>query len=275
MKRKKYKILVLSNLKDSTDNILKSTISLSKMVDSNVHFFHAKNSTDVVKRESQLSAMRTINREHLDTEKKIQKLIQPYKEQYNVNIDFSFAFGNIKEEISNTIKFIKPDIIVLGKRKTKAIKLLGDSITQFVIKNYNGSIMIASHENAIEPNKNLSIGLLNSLEETFTMEFANDLLEHIDKPIKSFKVAKKTNNPEVRDINTNEEALNYVFDHSDDAIQNLSNYISKSKVNLLCINRDLKYSDIKTNHEITDFKNAIKEFKVSILLTGVHKFSMS
>ena len=275
MNRKKYKILVLSNLKDSTDTILKSTISLSKIVDSEIHFFCVKRPTEIVKRDNQLSAIRTINQEHLVTDKKIQELVQPLLEQYNVTLNYSYAFGNVKEEITNIMDSYDPDIVVLGKRKVKSAKLFGDGITQFVLKKYNGAIMIAADENRIEPNEHLSIGLLDGIEETFNLEFAKDLLEHIQKPIKSFKVVKTMNNAEGVTIPKSEKTIEYVFEHRDGAIQNLSNYLSKSKVNLLCIDRSQEQVKRKSNHSITDIKDAIEEFNVSILLTGGPKLSIS
>lgn len=271
MKSKNYKILALSNLSDATETILKSTISLAKIIDAEIHFFYVKQPTELIQIENQLSAKRTINREQVITDKKIQKLIHQFSEQYDVKLGYSFAFGNVKEEIANIINDFKPDIVVLGKRKAKPIALFGDSITQFVLKKHSGAIMIASEENAIEPNKSISLGFLNGLHETFNVDFANDLLEHIQKPMKSFKIVKSSEIQNGVSIPKNEKTIEYVFEHSHDAIQNVSNYLSKSKVNLLCINRNQKQFKGKTNHVKTDFKEAINEFNVSVLLSGVSK----
>lgn len=269
MKSKKYKILALSNLNDSTDTILKSSISLANMINGEIHFFNVKQPTELIKVENQLSAKRTINREQVVTDKKIQKLIQPFLKQYDVNLGYSFAFGNIKEEIDNILNEYKPDIVVLGKRKPKSVALFGDSITQFVIKKYKGAIMIASNENAIEPNSQISLGFLNGVEETLNVEFANDLLEHIQKPIKSFKVVKGTEAQIGLETPRKDKTIEFVFEYKDDALQNVSNYLSKSKVNLLCIERNQEQLKGKTNHTLTDFKEAINEFNVSVLLSEV------
>lgn len=273
MKTKKYKILVLSNLKDSTDTILKSTVSLSKIINSEIHFFYVKKPIDLVKRENQLSAIKTINHQMIAIDEKIQQLTKPFVEEYNVNLDYSFAFGNVKEEIGTAIKEYKPDIVILGKRKAKKVRFLGDSITQFVINKHDGPIMITADENVIEPNKHISLGLLNGLEQTFNVEFANELLDHIQKPMKSFKVVKGTNDLKGEKIPRSKNAIEYVFEHRDDVIQNLSNYLSKSKVNLLCIDRNQDQINGKSNHVITDIKDVINKFNVSILLTGGQKLT--
>ena len=133
MRNNKYKILVLSDLKKSPSTILKSTVSLAKMIDGDINFFHVKKPSDVVERESQLSAMRTINQEQIITGKKIQEALAPISNDYNVNINSTFAFGNVKNEIEEHIKVTNPDVIVLGKRKAKGLRFLGDNITDFVL----------------------------------------------------------------------------------------------------------------------------------------------
>ena len=273
MKKRTYKILVLSDLNDSTKTVLKSSVSLANMIHGEIHFFHVKKPIEVVKSESQLSAIRTINQEHLSIEKKIKSAIQFFTKDYNVDINYRFSIGNVKTEIANQIKEQKPDIIVLGKRDSKGVNFLGDNITQFVLSKYKGPIMIAATENAIEPNQAISLGMLNGLEESFNFEFANDLMAHIQKPIKSFKLVKSSDSKE-EEISNNKKAVEYVFENSTGALDNLSNYLAKSKVNLLCINRDNKQKKIKKNLIMTDIKDAINKFNVSLLLTGGEKLTI-
>ncbi|MDB4352827.1 universal stress protein, partial [Porticoccaceae bacterium] len=157
MGNNKYKILVLSDLKKSPSTILKSTVSLAKIIDGDIKFFHVKKPSDVVDRESQLSAMRTINQEQIITGKKIQEALAPISKDYNVNINSTFAFGNVKNEIEEHIKATNPDVIVLGKRKAKGLRFLGDNITDFVLKIHKGPVMIASNKNGFTPDKELHL----------------------------------------------------------------------------------------------------------------------
>ena len=273
MKKRTYKILALSNLNESTKTVLKSSVSLAKMIHGEIHFFHVKKPIEVVKSESQLSAIRTLNHEHLAIEKKIKNAIQSISNDYNIDIKYKFSIGNVKNEIANQIKEQKPDIIVIGKRDTKGVNFLGDNITQFVLSTYKGPIMIAAAENAIEPNQEISLGMLNGLEESFNLEFANDLMAHIKKPLKSFKLVKGSGS-NGEEISNDKKAIEYVFEHSTGAIDNLSNYLSKSKVNLLCIDRDSKQKKSKKNLIMTDIKDAINKFNVSLLLTGGEKLTI-
>ena len=132
----KYKILVLSDLKSTNGYILRSTISLANMINGDIHFLYVKKPTEIVEKDNQLSANRIINQMHSETDKKIKKLIDPISKEYDVNINYKYTFGNVKNEIENYIMDYQPDIIVLGKRKSNALNLVGDNITNFILNKY-------------------------------------------------------------------------------------------------------------------------------------------
>ncbi len=268
MKNNKYKIVVLSDLKDSSAITLKSTVSLAKMIDGDIEFFHVKKPTEIIKRENQLSAIRDINEKHLIIEKQIQNLIAPVSEEYGIDINISFSFGNVKNEIEKYILENQPDIIVLGKRKPKTIKLLGDSITQYVLKIFDGVVMIASDTNALDPNEELSLGVLNGVEQTFNIPFAEDLMGHSQKPLKSFKILKNANISNEIPSDTNNKTVEYVFEQGDNAIENLSKYLSKSNVNLLFVDRISNESNNNKDLMKSDIQSVMDSLNVSLFLGG-------
>lgn len=268
MKNNKYKIVVLSDLKDSAGITLKSTVSLAKMINGDIEFFHVKKPTEIIERENQLSAIRDINEKHLYIEKKIQNMIAPISKEYDIKINYKFTFGNVKNEIDNYILESQPDIIVLGKRKPKTFNLLGDGITQFVLERYNGVVMIAADENAIEPNKELSLGVLNGVEETFNIAFAEELMGHSQKPLKSFKILKDENiSNEIPSV-SNTNTVEYVFEQGDNAIENLSKYLSKSNVNLLFVDRINNDANNNNNLMKSDLQSVMDSLNVSLFLGG-------
>ena len=159
--RDRYKILVLSDLKDTTLNTIKNGVSLAKIIDAELHLFHVKKPTEIVEQESQLSAIRTINRSYVSTDSEIQNMIEPISKEYNISISSSHAFGNIKNEIRNFINTYKPDIVILGKNKSKPFSFVGDNLTDFIQKTHDGAIMIVDNSNSISPDKQISLGVLN------------------------------------------------------------------------------------------------------------------
>lgn len=267
MKNNKYKILVLSDLKKSTSTTLKTAVSLAKMIDGEIEFFHVKKPIDIIEKENQLSAMRTINENHTLIRKKIEKLVKSISEEYDLEIRHSFTFGNIKNEISKHIQSAKPDIIVLGKKSKKSFSLVGDNLANFVISEHDGIILLASPKNSFEPNKELSLGVLNNSDKSFSLDFAQNLIEHTQKPLKSFKIISKSDvlNKTNENLVNNKNTVEYVFEESDYALKNMSNYLLKNNINLLCFDREVKANNYSTK---TNFKEVIKNLNVSLLLTN-------
>lgn len=263
MKNNKYKILVLSDMKDATASTIKSGVSFAKMIDADLHLFHVKKPTEIVEKESQLSAIRTINKSYLDSDNAIKNLIEPISKDYNIKIAYNHAFGNLKNEIKDCIQELKPDVIVLGKRRSKSLSLLGDNITDFVIKNYDGTVMIASEENALEPNTELSLGLLNNLNISFNTEINASIFKHTRKPLKSFKTNNVTSETKEMHGLEDKDTVEFVFDHGENSIKSMSNYLTKSDVNLLFVNRrNMSKASYKS-----DVKNVINNVNVSLLIS--------
>ena len=219
MKNNKQKILILSDLNKSTSNIIKSSISLANILNADINFFYVKRPIEVIEKESQLSAMRTINRDYLSTDKKIKEIINPISSIYNVNINHTFTFGNIKNEIEKYIDENKPDIIVLGKRKSKMINFFGDNITQFILKKHKGTIVIANDKNTLEPNKELYLGLFDNA--TIKGNYTEGIINASQKPLTYFKIAKSSNIIEKELSLKDKKTVEYVFEKGDDVIKNI------------------------------------------------------
>ncbi|WP_047417300.1 universal stress protein [Cellulophaga sp. Hel_I_12] len=266
MKNKKYKILVLSDLKDTTQNVLKSSISLAKMVNGEINFFHVKKPLDVIKRDNQLSAMRSLNQGHTAIEKEIQSMLWPISDAYNVPIDYSFSIGNIKTEIEVYINEYQPDIIVLGKRNPKMIKFIGDSITNFVLNKFDGAIMMVANSKDLEPNKKLSFGLFNSQDQTFNSDFTEHLITNAQKPLTSFSVIKKGSDTNKIESSSDQKVIAYTFEDSADAIGNISKYLSKTKIDVLLVNRMKNKAKTPTSFVNTTIKDLMDDLNISLLI---------
>ena len=242
MKINKYKILILADLNKSISKTIKGSISLAKIVDADINLFYVKKPTEVVDKESQLSAMRTINKEYFSIDKKIKSIISPMSEKYNVTINHTFSIGNLKNEIEKYIDENKPDIIVLGKRKPKTVSFIGDNITSFILKKHKGPIVIIDDKNELEPNKKLSLGLFNYSKTDD--DFSENIIRSTQSPVKAFNIANNSDflNNKTRLKDT--ENVEYVFSEGDNVLKNISNYLLKSNVNLLFVNRKKNIKDV-------------------------------
>ena len=271
MKKKQYKIVVLSDLTKSSAAILKNAVSVAKIINGRIEIFSVKKPTDIVKMDNQLSAMRTINSEHKAINKKMRNLATSISQEYDVGITYSFAFGNVKSEIEEYLAEQKPDVVVLGKRKSKTFNLMGDGITDFILNRYNGTIMIAPHNNKLEPNKEVTLGMLNNPKPSSNLEFAEDLMQHAQKPLKSFKIIKSTVSSQKQPLPEGRKTIEYVFEYSDNIIKNFSTYLSKNNINLLCMNRINKQSRATRHLTASDVKEVMGKLNVSLLIPGEQK----
>ncbi|WP_048330850.1 universal stress protein [Bizionia psychrotolerans] len=268
MKKNKYNILVLSDLKETNNELLQRTIRLTNKVDKSLHFFHVKKPIDVVKRDSQLSTLRTISEQHTLIRKEIVKLVDPVVKTQNFEIDHSYAFGNVKNEIGDYIAKNNPDIIVLGKRKSKPISILGDSITEFVLKNHKGIIMIVNNYQILQTDQTLALGILNSESAFMENEFPQDLFTGANESLVTFSFAEKLDKVDDSKHELQAKSTEYVFEHNDNTIQNLSKYVAKSSINLLLINRNNKKETKQNNVKELEIKSMIDKLNVSLLISG-------
>jgi len=173
----------------------------------------------------------------------------------------SFRLGNLKNEVLDEIENSKPDIIVLGKRTPSFLKILGDSFTNFILKNFNGSILISGKDNALNTTEALSLGLLNTTTADLPKGITTDLQRSIKNPIKQFHVRAKSEENAERTIAKVENVITYEFENSSNAIDNIAAYVAKNNIGLLCMNQQQK-----TNSRLKSLKTNIKEaiYKINV-----------
>ena len=259
LENRQYKILVLSDLNKTASSILRSSASLAKMIGGNIEFFCVKKATDIVEKENQLSAIRTINEKYNNTGKEIKKIVKSVSDIYDVSIKYNYTFGNLKSEISDYISIHKPDIIVLGKRKSKIFSILGDNITDFILKTFNGIIMITSDKNELTISDQLSVGILNELNQLKSKELIESLISISKKSPKVFKISEDNNLEKENNPYFSEKTIEYVFEKGDNILQNIVNYSTKSKINLVFLDRN------KNQNNYT-LKEAINNFNCSLIV---------
>jgi hypothetical protein len=112
----------------------------------------------------------------------------------------------------------------------------------------------------------LTFGVLNGVDQTLNIAFAEDLMGHSQKPLKSFKILKNSNISDEIPFVSNKKTVEYVFEQGDNAIENLSKYLSKSNVNLLFVERIT--NDNNKNLMKSDLQSVMDSLNVSLFLGG-------
>lgn len=270
---KKYKIAVFSDLKRDSENVLKSAVGLASTINGDIEVFHVKGSAEVVKTDNQFSALRSIKDEFAATERKLLRLIQPISEEYGLAITHRLGFGNVKNEIQQYIETLQPDLVILGRRNGNPFDFMGDGITQFVLETHEGILMIASKNHVLEPTGEISLGLLNGIEPK-SIEFYDRLMGRSKKPLKSFSFIDSSKTKDLSPKASNANRVEFVFEKGENAMKNLSKYLSKNSINLLCVDRNQEQSSRNNTTIISELKNLMGHSQVSLLVSGKSKIAL-
>ncbi len=270
----KYKLLVLIDLFKTAHSVVKSAVNLAKAVNANIEVFYAKQLTTIVKNENQISAMRSLNEEQNITKKKLQNLVNTISKEENIPITFDFVFGNIKNEIIRQIETMKPDIIVLGKRKQPVFNFLRNDTTQFLLNTYFGNILIVDEDNELNSNSNISIGFYTDTLDDCNIEITKDLSKKASSSIKFFKVRKNATvqlsndiSAQLKTTHADKNIVEYEFEESTGA---LINFVSKNNIELLCVGREWKKKGWIESfvREEANMNKEIHKLKVPLFIYG-------
>ena len=160
---------------------------------------------------------------------------------------------------------------MLQRKKSRLLDFLGDNITQFVHQRHSGAIFIVDDKNVLEPNKELSLALLDDGMGTANIDFMDNLLVHTQKPLKSFKIVKNPSGHKASNEFRGKKTIEFVFEERDDSIKNLSKYLMINNINLLCVGRTKKNPAKKSDNSSinSDINAIVGNLQVPLLLSEV------
>lgn len=264
--RNKQHIAVITDLEDDMSYLLKSAVSLAKMISGEIEVLSVKKPTQVIGKGNQLSAMRSINQNYILTDKRIKNIVRPIMEKYSVSINYSSTFGNIKSEIERYLNANKPDILVLGRRKSKPFNTADDRIINFVLSIFKGTVLIVSPNKGLEPGKKIGIGSLNCSEAAFASSFTEDLFFNANSSLKSFNLMENSDVKQGVDNVLGRKTINYDFNHSENTVKKLPDYLTKSKIDLLFMERR-KREKISLSKPLSTY-NIVRKSDINLLIIG-------
>jgi nucleotide-binding universal stress UspA family protein len=261
MNTPKYKLLVLTDLSKASEKVLDNAVNLSKMINGSIDLFHVLKPADIVESENPLLAMYTIDEESYKVKSKLKKLVREISKREDIKVNASFRLGNLKSEVLDQIEAINPDIIVLGKQTSRFMSFLGGGFTKFILKNFNGSVLISGKEKIMSPSEAMSIGLFNTTGDELSLELTKDLQKRIKNPIKQFQMHSALE----KNIEKEKNVITYEFENGTQTIDTIATYVAKNNIGLLCMNQHPQKST-----RIQDFKSnvieAIHKINVPILI---------
>ena len=261
MKNKPYTIAVLTDLKDPNRHLLKNGIGLAKKLGGEIALLHVKKPADVVRSENALSARRSMHATYVQTDNALMQLSRELSGKHGIPVRHTVAVGNIKQEINDFLDAVKPDVIVLGKRKPQAFGLLGDRVTDFVLNRFDTPVMIASETVSLHPDQSPAIGQLNGDGSVLQSHLAAKLMEQTEHPLVTFRFVSGTELPAPEVTPAPAPKIEYVFDSNANARNNLARYISKCKLDVL-------FTERKPAKHWNRIAKALKNSRTSVLMAN-------
>lgn len=269
MKTSNTKILVISDLKNNPENLLRSAISIAKKMNAALHFFGIKSPSEVVSFDNQLSAMRSLNRDQITIDKELREKFRGLQKKHGLSFDYSFAIGNEKDEVGKCIDLLEPHIVVLEKKPTRVFSLKRDVLIDYVLEKHQGAVMIASPTHSLSPQKSITLGFLNTDTHVVDTALVKELIGDDAAPIRKFTVAEKGTAQQQTHTSSasNKEVIEYVFENNDTSLENVALYLQKNNVDLLWLHRT-NNKHISASHIQAAINNVANKTNVSILVTA-------
>ncbi len=232
----KYHLLVLMDLSKASETALKNAVQLAKVIKGKVEVFHVKVPADVVNYENQYSAMRAIQEDARKAQARLKRIIRKLEKEERIHISFQIAYGNVKNAIKEKLSKVDPDIILLGKRKSKVVSILNHGITNFVLKESSSNILIAGEDHKFHSYTDISLGVYGEALHQEGLEIINDLNQKNTSPIRFFSVRNQDDKRQAA-LKQTKEGVSYVFSEGTNALDGLASYISRTNMQLFCIPR--------------------------------------
>ncbi len=242
----KYRLLVLADLSKSSETALNNAIQLAKLTNGSVEVLYVKSPADIAHYENQFSAIRAIQEDSRNAQSKLKSVIRKIEKEEGIIIPFQISYGNIKQTIKEKINELQPDLVLLGKRKSKLLNFSGHGITKFVLTKCTTNVLIVGENHILHSRGNISLGIFGDAIQNERLSFINDLKLRGSNPIKFFSIRNRKKLQPKTAINAidheGKKAISYVFSEGANALDGLASYVSKTNIELLCIPRRRKTS---------------------------------
>ncbi|MBA4743999.1 MAG: universal stress protein [Muricauda sp.] len=258
--QKKYRISVLLDMSKNSSFVLNSAVELAKRVEGSIEVFHVKPTTNIIKGDSQLSAIRTLNQDDRSTRAEINELISKINEKENLSIGYKLEYGNVKNRVRDYLALQNPDILVLGKRRPR-LGIFSESITDFVINQTNNTnVLILGEDDKFHSFEDINLGFFGAELAETNLEVIQDLKRDSKKPVRHFDISNEETSQ-----NRNypwHKTVSYKFRKGANAYDGLVNYVSRTNTQLLCVSKSGKNFMFKPS----PIKSVIRKAKVPLMV---------
>lgn len=265
-KKNKHKIALFTDLQEDISSLLKSAISFAQIINGEIEVIAVTKPTAFMEKENQLSAIRSLNREYLLANKRMKDLLSPIIKNYRVPINYSSTFGNIRNGIDRYLHENNPDVIVLGRHKSKHFNSAENRTINFVLNVFKGTVLVVPYNKGLEPGRKMGIGSFNCSEALFNGPFTKELFLHAKGTMKAFNMVESSKVPPPTNNSFGLKTIQYVFDHNENTVNNLPVYLSKSNIDLLFLDGVNKEKEALSR--LLNVYDMARKSDINLLVTG-------
>lgn len=253
-----YNILVLTDFSEAATIALRNASKLAKLVNGKLQAYYVQPLQKFAEEENQLSLGRNLRESYTQTLVKGQKLMKTIAEDEGIETFFSTESGNVKNCILNKLKNTNPDLVIIGKRTSNPLKLIGDRVTQFLIDECHTSILIGGKNKELHSFSDLSLGFYGKTIEKDSVKIIESLLQ---KPhsVKYFGIRSLMSKDIVDEVDTEKENTFMFPQQGMKAIEALTSYVVHAKTDLFCI-------PMQNSAGLQPVKEMVKRLNIPVLI---------
>ena len=217
---------------------LRYAVSMAKSTLSKIHLYHVANASSIVKSDNQAAAIREINSERKKIVSRLTSLVEIIETE-KLNASFDYHMGNFSVVLAEQLKFSKPDVVIIGKKK----KISSGEAVNILIDIHEGAIIIISKESEVFTNSNISLALDINTFYNYKINLSFGITELTNIPLKVVnKIGKAKDIIVLPKLNLSyyEKARRFISNHFNYRynVGDIIQHIDDKKPDLVCIARE-------------------------------------
>ncbi|MDG1572909.1 universal stress protein [Robiginitalea sp. M366] len=221
-------VLALTTLDESSRILLDQAARIAEKMQVPLAVLHVKEPAKAIRQDNQFSAKKELYQDYGNTAEQLKALCKDLPVPATCNLIYSHISSGVRE----TIRESNPHVVVLGRRRPKLGGLLGDRLTEWVLEEARGSVLIVDLEKGLHSE---TVGVFADRGE-IELEPWDALLEMESDAMRYFSV-KQDSLPQTR-VSGN----HFVFTDEGDALERLTAFADKVPTGLFCIPKGVNRS---------------------------------
>ena len=258
-----FRFLVVFDQSKAAHVGLQNAINLAKPINGAIDILCINQLSNIEKTENQVAFLRELKEMHQRIKLEMQKLVNLISDTEELTIIYSYTYGNLIEEVQKHIQMTEPDMVVIGRQKRGFLNSFNIRKLNQLRVNYDGLILLSGEKNNLSNTKKLKLGFLDEKEINNSFNLIQELIRKTKPILSVFTIFNKKN---VKKESKPKKVI-YEFEENDVVDSNITNYIHKNRIDLLCVRWSIKDSLRNfrdQNHVLT--KKIITNTEAPILL---------